>query len=145
MFCLVYIHNWYIFIEKHYNYFILIPCYRALRAIALIIPVPEVSSARLAHRLMRISEREKLKVNSHALMKLVEISGCDIRSCLGALQYMGGIRLGDNMSFALKDSRKGLFDSWKQILTIPVNKNGILPNPERVRLVLKTVQQGKIS
>ncbi|XP_034178383.2 chromosome transmission fidelity protein 18 homolog [Osmia lignaria lignaria] len=119
------------------------PSLRALRAIALIIPVPEVSLARLADRLMKISQREQLKVNPHALMKLVEISGCDIRSCLGALQYMGGIRLGDNLSFALKDSRKGLFDSWKQILTIPVNKNGILPISERVRLVLKTVQQGE--
>ncbi|XP_012153108.2 chromosome transmission fidelity protein 18 homolog [Megachile rotundata] len=119
------------------------PSLRALRAIALIIPVPEVSPARLAERLMEISHKEHLKVNPDALLKLVEISGCDIRSCLGALQYMGGIRFGDNLSFALKDSRKGLFDSWKQILTIPVNRGGILPISERVRIVLKTVQRGE--
>lgn len=93
---------------------------------------------------MEISQRENLKVNPDALLRLAEISGCDIRSCLGALQYMGGIKFGDNLSFALKDSRKGLFDSWKQILTIPMNKNGILPIPERVRLVLKTVQNGTL-
>ncbi|XP_017754396.1 PREDICTED: chromosome transmission fidelity protein 18 homolog [Eufriesea mexicana] len=119
------------------------PSLRALRAIALIIPVPEVSPTRLADRLMEISQKENLKVNPDALLRLVEISGCDIRSCLGALQYMGGISLGDNLSFALKDSRKGLFDSWKQILTIPMNKSGILSISERVRLVLKTVQNGE--
>ncbi|CAK9798019.1 Chromosome transmission fidelity protein 18 homolog [Anthophora quadrimaculata] len=119
------------------------PSLRALRAIALIIPVPEVSPIRLADRLMEISQKENLKVNSDALLKLVEISGCDIRSCLGALQYTGGINLGENLSFALKDSQKGLFDSWKQILTIPMNKNGILPISERVRLVLRTVQNGE--
>ena len=119
-------------------------CYRALRATAFIISVPEVSATKLADRLMEISRKEKLKVNSDALLRLVEISGCDIRSCIGALQYMGGVNLGDNLSFALKDSRKGLFDSWKQILKIPVNRNGILPLSERVQLVLRTVQNGKL-
>lgn len=103
-----------------------------------------MSPARLADRLMEISRKENLNVNPDALLKLAEISGCDIRSCLGALQYMGGANLGDNLSFALKDTRKGLFDSWKQILTIPMNRNGILPISERVHTVLKTVQNGKI-
>lgn len=93
---------------------------------------------------MEISKKENLKVNPDALLGLVKVSGCDIRSCLGALQYMGGISLGDNLSFALKDSRKGLFDSWKQILKIPMNRSGILPLSERVQLVLKTVQNGKL-
>ncbi|XP_033340311.2 chromosome transmission fidelity protein 18 homolog isoform X1 [Megalopta genalis] len=119
------------------------PSLRPLRAAALIIPVPEVSPARLADRLMEVSRKEELEVNSDALLKLAEISGCDVRSCLGALQYMGGAKLGDNLSFALKDTRKGLFDSWKQILAIPVNRLGILSIPERVRLVLKTVQYGE--
>ncbi|XP_076287009.1 chromosome transmission fidelity protein 18 homolog isoform X2 [Lasioglossum baleicum] len=119
------------------------PSLRPLRATALIIPVPEVSPARLADRLIEISRKENLIVNSDALLKLAEISGCDVRSCLGALQYMGGAKLGDNLSFALKDSRKGLFDSWKQILAIPMNRGGVLPIPERVRLVLKTVQNGE--
>ncbi|XP_078042301.1 chromosome transmission fidelity protein 18 homolog [Augochlora pura] len=119
------------------------PSLRPLRASALIIPVPEVSPARLADRLMEVSRKENLNVNADALLKLAEISGCDVRSCLGALQYMGGAKLGDNLSFALKDSRKGLFDSWKQILTIPMNRGGILSIPERVRLILKTVQYGE--
>ncbi|XP_054012649.1 chromosome transmission fidelity protein 18 homolog [Hylaeus anthracinus] len=119
------------------------PSLRALRMAALIIPVPEVSPARLADRLMEISQKENLKVNADALLRLAEISGCDVRSCLGALQYMGGANLGDNLSFALKDTRKGLFDSWKQIFTIPMNRSGILPIPERVRMVLKTVQHGE--
>ncbi|XP_076171216.1 chromosome transmission fidelity protein 18 homolog isoform X2 [Ptiloglossa arizonensis] len=120
-----------------------IPSLRTLRTAACIIPVPEVSPARLADRLMEISRKENLNVNPDALLKLAEISGCDIRSCLGALQYMGGANLGDNLSFALKDTRKGLFDSWKQILTIPMNRNGILPISERVHTVLKTVQNGE--
>ncbi|KAF3427800.1 hypothetical protein E2986_02125 [Frieseomelitta varia] len=119
------------------------PSLRALRVTAFIISVPEVSATKLADRLMEVSRKEKLKVNSDALLRLVEISGCDIRSCIGALQYMGGVNLGDNLSFALKDSRKGLFDSWKQILKIPVNRNGILPLSERVQLVLRTVQNGE--
>ncbi|KAK1128703.1 hypothetical protein K0M31_019855 [Melipona bicolor] len=119
------------------------PSLRILRAAAFIISVPEVSATKLADRLMEVSRKEKLKVNPDALLRLVEISGCDIRSCIGALQYMGGVNLRDNLSFALKDSRKGLFDSWKQILKIPVNRNGILPLSERVQLVLKTVQNGE--
>lgn len=106
-------------------------------------PVPEVSPARLVDRLLQVARKERVKVNHDALLKLAEVSGCDIRSCLGALQYMGGAKLGDNLSFALKDTRKGLFDSWKQIFTIPMNRSGILPLPERARLVLKTVQYGK--
>ncbi|XP_006610723.1 chromosome transmission fidelity protein 18 homolog [Apis dorsata] len=120
------------------------PSLRALRTVALIISVPEVSSTRLADRLMEISQKENLKVNPDALLTLVEISGCDIRSCLGALQYMGGIHSKDNLSFALKDSRKGLFDSWKQILTIPMNRSGILSISERIRLVLNIVQNGEL-
>ncbi|KAG9437378.1 chromosome transmission fidelity protein 18 [Apis mellifera carnica] len=120
------------------------PSLRALRTVALIISVPEVSSTRLADRLMEISQKENLKVNPDALLTLVEISGCDIRSCLGALQYMGGINSKDNLSFALKDSRKGLFDSWKQILTIPMNRSGILSISERIRLVLNIVQNGEL-
>ncbi|CAL7936344.1 unnamed protein product [Xylocopa violacea] len=119
------------------------PSLRALRAVALIISVPEVSPARLMDRLMEISQKENLKVNPDALLKLAEISGCDIRSCLGTLQYMGGIGLKDNLSSALKDNRRGLFDSWKQLLTLPMNRNGILPISERVQLVLKTVRNGE--
>ena len=119
------------------------PSLRALRVAALIVPVPEVSPARLVDRLLQVARKERVKVNHDALLKLAEISGCDIRSCLGALQYMGGAKLGDNLSFALKDTRKGLFDSWKQIFTIPMNRSGILPLPERARLVLKTVQYGE--
>ncbi|KZC08339.1 Chromosome transmission fidelity protein 18 like protein [Dufourea novaeangliae] len=83
------------------------PSLRALRTTALIISVPAVSPMRLADRLMEISRKEHLKVNPDALLKLAEISGCDVRSCLGALQYMGGAKLGDNMTFALKDNSIG--------------------------------------
>ncbi|XP_017887978.1 chromosome transmission fidelity protein 18 homolog isoform X2 [Ceratina calcarata] len=119
------------------------PSLRALRMSALVIPVPEVSPARLADRLIEIAEKENLNVSPDALIRLAEVSSCDIRSCLGALQYMGGTKFKDDFSSALKDSRRGLFDSWKQILTIPVTKGGILPIPQRVQLVLKTVRNGE--
>ncbi|XP_076761142.1 chromosome transmission fidelity protein 18 homolog [Xylocopa sonorina] len=119
------------------------PSLRALRAVALIISIPEINSAGLMDRLMEIAKKENLKVNPDALLRLVEMSGCDIRSCLGTLQYMGGISSKDNLSSALKDSRKNLFDSWKQLLTLPMNRNGILPISERVQLVLKTVRNGE--
>ncbi|KAG7211889.1 hypothetical protein KM043_011100 [Ampulex compressa] len=119
------------------------PSLRTLRAYALFIAVPEVSPTRLANRLMEIARKERLKVNPDALLKLAEISGCDVRYCLGALQYMGNANLKANLSLTLKDSRKGLFDTWNEILTIPMNRSGLFPIPERVHKVLKTVQYGE--
>ncbi|XP_043248448.1 chromosome transmission fidelity protein 18 homolog [Colletes gigas] len=119
------------------------PSLRSLRQAALILQVPEINPATLADRLMEISRKEDIEANFDALLKLAEISGCDIRSCLGALQYMGSAKLGDSLLFALKDTRKGLFDTWKVILTVPMNIHGILPISERVRIVLKAVQNGE--
>ncbi|EFN74480.1 Chromosome transmission fidelity protein 18-like protein [Camponotus floridanus] len=119
------------------------PTLRALRAAAIIIPVPEVSPLRLAERLMEIAKKEKLNVDFGDLVKIAERSGCDVRACVGALQYMGGANLKDNISLGLKDTRKNLFDSWKSILTIPMNKRGVITIPERIQNILKTVQNGE--
>lgn len=116
--------------------------YRALRAAAIIIPVPEVSPLRLAERLMEIARKEKLNVDFGDLVKIAERSGCDVRTCVGALQYMGGANLKDNVSLGLKDTRKNLFDSWKSILTIPINKGGVITIPERIQNIMRTVQNG---
>ena len=109
---------------------------------ALVIPVPEIRPAMLADRLMEIAHKEGLKVELRDLMNLAERSGCDIRTCLGALQYMGGANVKENLSLGLKDTRKGLFDSWKTLLQVPMTPKGILSPLERVGLVLKIVQQG---
>lgn len=91
---------------------------------------------------MDLAKREKLNVDFGDLVKIAERSGCDVRACIGALQYMGSSNLKDNLSLGLKDTRKNLFDSWKSILTIPVNKGGILTIPERIQNIWKTVQNG---
>jgi chromosome transmission fidelity protein 18 len=91
---------------------------------------------------MNISRREKLNIDFGDLIKIAERSGCDVRACVGALQYMGSTNLKENLSLGLKDTRKNLFDSWKNILTIPVNKEGVVTIPERIQNILKTVQNG---
>lgn len=116
--------------------------YRALRAAAIIIPVPEVSPLRLAERLMNLARKEKLNINFEDLIKIAERYSCDVRACIGALQYMGNANLKDNLSLGLKDIRKNLFDSWKSILTIPMNKGGVFTIPERIQNILKIVQNG---
>lgn len=110
---------------------------------ALVIPVPEVRPEMLADRLMEIARKEGLQVEIRDLMQLAERSGCDVRTCLGALQYMRGANMKENLSLGLKDTRKGLFDSWKTLLQIPMNQKGILAPHERIGLVLKTVQRGR--
>ena len=110
---------------------------------ALVIPVPEVRPSMLADRLMEIARKEGLRVELRDLMKLAERSGCDVRTCLGALQYMRGANMKENLSLGLKDTRKGLFDSWKVLLQIPMTQKGILSPHERIGLVLQTVQRGR--
>ncbi|XP_012223290.1 chromosome transmission fidelity protein 18 homolog [Linepithema humile] len=119
------------------------PTLRTLRAAAVIIPVPEVSPLRLAERLMDIARKEKLNVDFSDLVKIAERSSCDVRACVGALQYMGSANLKDNLSLGLKDTRKNLFDSWRNILTIPMNKGGVVTVPERIGNILRTVQNGE--
>ncbi|KAG5315342.1 CTF18 protein, partial [Pseudoatta argentina] len=119
------------------------PSLRALRAVAVIIPIQEVSPLRLAERLMDLARKEKLNVDFNDLVKIAERSGCDVRACIGALQYMGSSNLKDNLSLGLKDTRKSLFDSWRSILTIPMNKEGVLNISERIQNILRSVQNGE--
>ncbi|XP_011053848.1 PREDICTED: chromosome transmission fidelity protein 18 homolog [Acromyrmex echinatior] len=119
------------------------PSLRALRAVAVIIPIQEVSPLRLAERLMDLARKEKLNVDFNDLVKIAERSGCDVRACIGALQYMGSSNLKDNLSLGLKDTRKSLFDSWRNILTIPMNKEGMLNISERIQNILRSIQNGE--
>lgn len=91
---------------------------------------------------MDIARKENLNVDFGDLVKIAERSSCDVRACVGALQYMGSANLKDNLSLGLKDTRKNLFDSWKSILTIPINKGGVVTVPERIENILRTVQNG---
>lgn len=120
----------------------MIICLRTLRNFAFVIAVPPVSTARLLQRLIEIAQREKLNVHQHNLLKLVEDSDCDIRSCLGALQYMGNNNFKYNMTLGLKDTKKGLFDTWKEILKVPIHRTGIPPIRERMDNILKIVYRG---
>ncbi|XP_015177515.1 PREDICTED: chromosome transmission fidelity protein 18 homolog [Polistes dominula] len=118
------------------------PSLRSLRNVSLVISVPSVSTTRIVQRLMEIAQKEKLKISQNDLLKLVENCDCDIRSCLGTLQYMGNVNIKHNVSIGLKDSRKGLFDTWKEILKVPFTKLGILSTRDRMHKVLKIVQSG---
>lgn len=109
---------------------------------AFVIAVPKISSVRLADRLAIIARKERLKTDPGALLQLAERSGCDVRSCLCALQYMGEARSTTNFSLGLKDTKRGLFDCWKDVLQVPMARDGIVPVKERVQVVLKAAYSG---
>ncbi|XP_015591485.2 chromosome transmission fidelity protein 18 homolog isoform X2 [Cephus cinctus] len=115
------------------------PSLRALRMAALVIQVPEVSASRLAERLGEIARKECIRADADALLQLAEKSGCDVRTCLGALQYMGGAKSGNTFNLVFKDTKKGLFDSWKEILQVPWARNRVIPARERMERILKVV------
>lgn len=118
-------------------------CYRPLRGMALLINVPEVSTEILAERLRIIADIENLNIDIRSLLHLVEKSGCDVRACLGVLQYTGGnANMLKSINLGLKDTKKGLFDLWKNILQIPMTRQGPLSEVDRVRRVFRSIQQG---
>ncbi|XP_043280438.1 chromosome transmission fidelity protein 18 homolog [Venturia canescens] len=119
------------------------PSLKPLRGMAFVITVPKIHSVRLADRLAIIARKEKLKTDQGALLQLAERSGCDIRSCLCALQYMGEACSTTNFHLGLKDTKRGLFDCWKDILQVPLARDGIVPIKERVQVVLKAVYSGE--
>ncbi|XP_046610675.1 chromosome transmission fidelity protein 18 homolog [Neodiprion virginianus] len=119
------------------------PSLRALRQIALVIPVCGVSAGRLAGRLMEILHRQGLNADPSALVSLAEQSGCDVRACLGALQYMGGIKAGQKVSIAPKDVRRGIFDCWREILQVPRDKIGPMNIKERIQRILQVAYGGE--
>lgn len=112
---------------------------------ALVINVPEISPETLADRLAEITRREGIHVDSRILMELAERSACDVRACLGLLQYSGGaVNMLKNLAFGLKDMRKGLFESWRELFQIPMNRKGPLSDSERAQKVIRVVHRGEI-
>ncbi|KYN42346.1 Chromosome transmission fidelity protein 18 like protein [Trachymyrmex septentrionalis] len=98
------------------------PSLRALRAVAVIIPIQEVSPLRLAERLMDLARKEKLNVDFNDLVKIAERSGCDVRACIGALQYMGSSNLKDNLSLGETDKLiQGIFHNYPEICDRKLN------------------------
>lgn len=111
----------------------------------MVINVPEITPANLAERLSEITQKEGLHVDSFILEKLAEKSACDVRACLGILQYSGaGTDVLRNLDFGLKDMKRGLFDAWKDMLHVPTSRRGILPDSERVLRVIKITHQGTV-
>ncbi|XP_058807276.1 chromosome transmission fidelity protein 18 homolog isoform X2 [Phymastichus coffea] len=120
------------------------PSLRPLRSMALILNVPEISPAMLADRLKKIACKEGLQVDSKVLLDLAQRSACDVRACLGILQYTGGKPdMLKNLAFGLKDMRKGLFESWKELLQVPMTREGIVSEHKRAQKVVKIVHQGE--
>ena len=111
---------------------------------AYVIPVPKVDTSRLADRLATIARREKLRADQDALYQLAEHSGCDVRSCLCALQYLGEACMNSSFHLGLKDTKRGLFDCWKDILQIPMERGGPMNIRGRIQRVLKASYSGKI-
>ncbi|XP_074102404.1 chromosome transmission fidelity protein 18 homolog [Cotesia typhae] len=113
------------------------PALRPLRAVAFSIYVPRITPAALSDRLLTIAHRERLDVDQRVLLQIAEKSGCDVRSCVNALQYMGDDCEKTNLDLSLKDS-KGLFEFWKDMFLVPHDKTGPLSLRERVQRVLKS-------
>ncbi|XP_011639488.1 chromosome transmission fidelity protein 18 homolog, partial [Pogonomyrmex barbatus] len=119
------------------------PSLRILKAAAVIFLIQEVNPLRLAERLMDLVRKEKLNIDFGDLVKIAERYNCDVRACIGALQYIGSANLKYDLSLSLKDTRKNLFDLWKSILTFPMNK-GKISISERIQNILRIVQNGEI-
>ncbi|KAL7301054.1 hypothetical protein TKK_0006326 [Trichogramma kaykai] len=120
------------------------PSLRPLRQMALVLNVPEISSSNLVERLSEIARKEGLNINGRLLLELVHKSGCDIRACLGILQYTGGrSNMLKDLTLGLKETRKGLFDCWKELMRIPTDRRGSLPDSERAKKVMTIVHQGE--
>ncbi|XP_011304841.1 chromosome transmission fidelity protein 18 homolog [Fopius arisanus] len=113
------------------------PSLRSLRQMAYIINVPKVSPANLADRLATIARREHLNIDLGTLIQLAEKSGCDIRACLGALQYLGTDCGKSSHSLADKDMKKTIFEAWREILKIPMVRTGPLTPRERAQRILQ--------
>ncbi|XP_063995530.1 chromosome transmission fidelity protein 18 homolog [Diachasmimorpha longicaudata] len=113
------------------------PTLRSLRQMAYIINVPKVSPANLADRLATIARREHVKVDQGTLIQLVERSGCDIRACLGALQYLGADCGKENHSLGDKDMKKTIFEAWREILKVPMDRAGPLTPRIRAQRILE--------
>ncbi|KAK0093770.1 hypothetical protein PV326_012707 [Microctonus aethiopoides] len=111
------------------------PSLRPLRAVAYMINLSKVSATNLTDRLQNIAQRENIRVSQSTLLRLAERSGCDIRVCLSALQYMGKDSENIEAGLGTKDMRKGLFKSWQELLQIPMKRNGPLSIRERVRII----------
>ncbi|KAK0168430.1 hypothetical protein PV327_002232 [Microctonus hyperodae] len=111
------------------------PSLRQLRAVAYMINLSKVSVTNLTDRLQNIAQRENIRVSQSTLLRLAERSGCDIRVCLSALQYMGKDSENIEAGLGTKDTRKGLFKSWQELLQIPMKRNGPLSIRERVRII----------
>ena len=95
--------------------------------------------------MQEIARKEGLRVDTRLLVQLAERSACDVRACLGILQYTGGCPdMLRDLALGLKDLKKGLFDSWKELLHVPMDRKGPLSNSERALRVIKIVYQGKI-
>lgn len=105
--------------------------------------MPRITPAALSDRLATIARKERLDVDQRTLLQLAEKSGCDVRSCVNALQYMGEDCNKSNLDLSLKDSKKGLFEFWKEMLQIPHDKTGPLSLRERVQKILKSAYSSK--
>ncbi|XP_050316074.1 chromosome transmission fidelity protein 18 homolog [Anthonomus grandis grandis] len=101
-----------------------VPALRPLKQIAFVVNFPQISSTRLAERLMEIARRQQIKTDMGAMIALAEKSNNDIRSCLSVLQFFKAqdkrIGLTDiyKVSVGQKDMHKGLFAVWSDIFEL---------------------------
>lgn len=108
------------------------------------INVPEISPSSLADRLLEITQAEGIHVDPRLLLQLAERSACDVRACLSTLQYTGGRKkMLQDLAFGTKDMKKGLFDSWREMLQVPYDRKGFLTEHARAQKVILMSHQGK--
>ncbi|KAI6652659.1 Chromosome transmission fidelity protein 18-like [Oopsacas minuta] len=101
---------------------------RQLKPVALVLHFPQTATTKLSNRLGYICSEEMLHSNITALMMLCERSGNDIRACLNSLQFISyqtkdiSIEVISSKVVDRKDANKGLFDLWKEVFHLPVNR-----------------------
>jgi chromosome transmission fidelity protein 18 len=97
---------------------------RALRQVAFIVNFSHIDNAKLAERLVYISEKEKVKTDLTSMLALAEKTSGDIRSCLSMIQFSScskkRLTLLDIMrsNIGSKDQHESLFNVWRSIFQI---------------------------
>lgn len=97
------------------------PALRPLKERAFTYRLEAPSEANLTNRIQAISKKENIKIDQLAMQSLVQMTHCDVRSCLNTLQYLATrtqhitldtIATGSSNN---KDTQPNIFEVWKQI------------------------------
>lgn len=82
-----------------------------MRSKAIVVYFKPIESDKIVKRLKEITDQEKVYIENEVLVKIAEITGCDIRGSLSILEYICRSKKQNNAN------PKGTFLSMKNLST----------------------------